>query len=302
MSDTEESLQQQLDHAVAEGGAYETLRNRLNTQGERLQQLTDQLNQQRLQEFGSSQLATLARIRIRTENNCLARDIVQVGDLLLFGYNVFLGLKRETAVSDVFSLYRLVDQPVDQQQRDAEPVPLAGTFLDQPRFLQDFNELYTYYKSARLTQLLVKESTLLACFQIGNKLSDIRVFRWSLSSDREQITYIDNRGEKEIALPPQYDFEWQRATRDQIVPGAHPHINILDQVFVETINGDLTLKIENNTEDGLGIYREEVLDKDQSLNDALFDYAQLGSLILLKILPYREEQWRYLVYNSLTHQ
>lgn len=29
-------------------------------------------------------------------------------------------------------------------------------------------------------------------------------------------------------------------------------------------------------------------------------YAQVGSLILLKILPYRETEFRYLVYNTLT--
>ena len=46
--------------------------------------------------------------------------------------------------------------------------------------------------------------------------------------------------------------------------GVFPHINILDTVFVETTGGDLTVKCENNTEDGLGIYREAVLDKNQS--------------------------------------
>ncbi|MCV5753992.1 DNA repair ATPase, partial [Escherichia coli] len=67
-----------------------------------------------------------------------------------------------------------------------------------------------------------------------------------------------------------------------------------------TIGGDLTIKVENNTEVGLGIYREEVMDKTQSLDDAQVEFARLGSLLLLKVLPYREEQWRYLVFNSLT--
>ena len=112
MSDAPAATQTQdvLDKAVAEGGAYEVLHKRLQDQGQRLRQTTEQLNRQRLEEFGSSQMEVIGRVRIRTENNCIARDIVQVGDCLLFGYNVFLGLKKETRVEDVFSFYRLVEQ------------------------------------------------------------------------------------------------------------------------------------------------------------------------------------------------
>ena len=126
------------------------------------------------------------------------------------------------------------------------------------------------------------------------------MFRWSISSDGSEVRYIDNRGERDIALPAPFDFEWQRATREMVVEGRFPHLNILDTLFVETIGGDLTIKVENNTEVGLGIYREEVMDKTQSLDDAQVEFARLGSLLLLKVLPYREEQWRYLVFNSLT--
>ncbi|MNF34010.1 ATPase involved in DNA repair [compost metagenome] len=44
------------------------------------------------------------------------------------------------------------------------------------------------------------------------------------------------------------------------------------------------------------------MDKTQSLDDAQIEFARLGSLILLKVLPYREEQWRYLVFNCLTRR
>src|SRR5690606_2915593 len=63
-----------------------------------------------------------------------------------------------------------------------------------------------------------------------------------------------------------------------------------------------TVKIENNTEEGQGIYSEPVDSPDQSLDDATIQYARVGSLILLKILPYREETWRYLVFNTRTEQ
>ncbi|TBU71867.1 DNA repair ATPase [Phytopseudomonas daroniae] len=301
MSDAQAENTQQdiLDKAVAEGGAYEVLHKRLQEQGLRLRQNTEALNEQRLQEFGSSQMEVTGRVRIRTENNCIARDIVQVGDWLLFGYNVFLGLKKETSVADVFSLYRLVEGP---EGYEAESIPLDGTFLAQSGFVNDFNELYTYYKNTRLLQLAIRDGKLLASFQIGERITDIRVFRWSLSLDGKDVRYIDNRGERDIALPAPFDFEWQKTTRDMTVNGRFPHLNILDTVFVETVGGDLTIKIENNTESGQGIYREEVMDKTQSLDDAQVEFAALGSLILLKILPYREEQWRYLVFNRLTRK
>lgn len=295
----QEQQQSSLDNAVAEGGAYEILRKRLTVLGQELHQKTETLNIQRLSEFGKSDMSIIGRIRIRTENNCIARDIVRFGDWLLFGYNVFLGLKRETKIEDVFSLYQLVERDGNYE---ADAVELGGTFLHIERFVQDFSELYTYYKNAQLLQLVERDGKLLASFQIGERVSDIRVFRWSISSDKKTITYIDNRGERDIALPPAYDFEWKETTREDIVNGRFPHVNILDTVFVETIGGDLTIKCENNTNDGLGIYREDVIDKNQSINDAKIEYAQVGTLILLKILPYREESSRYLVYNTLTQK
>ena len=142
MSDTQAATPAQdvLDKAVAEGGAYEVLHKRLLEQGQRLRQTAERLNASRLEEFGDSQMDVIGRVRIRTENNCIARDIVQVGDCLLFGYNVFIGLRKETGVADVFSLYRLVE---GSEGYEAEPVPLGDSFLAAPGFVNDFNELYT---------------------------------------------------------------------------------------------------------------------------------------------------------------
>ena len=287
-----------VDKAVAEGGAYEVLRKRLTEQGGRLRTHAEALNAQRLQEFGGSRMEVVGRLRIRTEHNCVARDIVQVGDGLLFGYNVFIGLKKETRIEDIFSLYRLVEGP---EGYDITPVDAATSFLGEPAFVKEFAELHAYYKNARLLQLVVRDGKLLASFQIGERIEDIRVFRWQIEVDGS-VRYIDNRGERDIALPAAYDFEWTRATRELAVNGRHPHLNILDTVFVETTGGDLTVKIENNTEDGQGIYREPVDDQTQSLDDAQIEFARVGSLILLRVLPYRESQWRHLVYNTLSRK
>jgi hypothetical protein len=69
-------------------------------------------------------------------------------------------------------------------------------------------------------------------------------------------------------------------------------------VFVETVGGDLTIKIENNTDSGEGIYAEDVENKDQTLDDGEIYYAVVGNLILLKIRPYQERDFRYIVYSD----
>ena len=282
--------------AALESSSFDLLRARLGEHGKALLEKAGALNEARLAEFGRQEMVLRSRTRARTENNCAARDLVLVGDVLLFGYNVFIGLRQETKVSDVFGLYRL---RLDGEQAELDPLPLEQTFLDDPRFLLEFKELYSYYKNAQLIQLRVHQGKLLAAFKIGERFADMRVFRWNLA-DNGVATYIDNRGERDIALPPTHDFEWVPTTREQHVLGKHPHVNILDTLFVETVGGDLTVKIEDNTETGLGIYSEPVEDRNQSLNDGEIAYAAVGELILLRIKPYRETDCRYLVFNRRT--
>ncbi len=288
-----------LNSAMSEGGSYEVIRQRLISQGRALQSATEKLNSARQAEFGRFEMQVISRVRMRTEHTCVARDLVQVGDYLLLGYNVFIGLKTDTHVGDVFSLYK---KNHGEGSVDFHPEPLADTFLNEARFVADFEELHRYYKNAKLLQLVVGHNKLLAAFQIGERLEDLRVFRWAIQQNGSttSLSYIDNRGERDLLPPPAFDFTWLSTGREHHVQGRHPHINIANQIFVETINGDLTIKVENNTEDGLGIYREDVNDKTQSLDDARIEYAQCGDLILLKIRPYREENWRYLVFNTLT--
>jgi MoxR-like ATPase len=298
MPDTTATPVTTADPAIADNGSYELLNKRLAAQGDVLLRKAQTLNEARLAEFGQSEQALVLRTRARTDNNCVARDIVRIGDVLLFGYNVFIGLRKETAVSDVFALYRLAGEG---EAEELQSVPIAHSFLDDPRFTSDFRELYAYYKQATLTQLRVTHDKLLAGFQIGQQLHDRRVFRWQIERDGS-IRYLDNRGERDIALPASHDFEWTATTREDQVGGRYPHVNILDTVFVETTGGDLTIKVENNTETGLGIYSEPVEDKNQSLADAEIAYAKLGLLVLLRVRPYREQASRYLVFNTRTRQ
>jgi hypothetical protein len=283
------------------GGSYEVIRGRLIGTATALAERAEALNQRRRQEFGGQDLTLLATERIRTANNCVPRDIVPVDRHLLVGFNVFMGLKQERAVGDVFSLHRFAQ--LADGGFDLEEVTRAEAhgFLEDPKFTKDFEDLFKFFKDARLTALARREARLLATFQTGQTARDVKVLRFAVDA-AEKITYLDSRGEGDVPKVPAHDFAWTRAERERFVTGRHPHVNVLDEVFVETVGGDLTVKVENNTEDGQGIYRESVDEPTQSLDDAEFHFARVGALVLLKVLPYRETAYRYLVFNTNTKQ
>jgi hypothetical protein len=285
--------------AALTGGNYEVLRARLSAAGAELAKRADALNARRKQVFGSTEPQLVATERVRTEHNCAPVDIVEVGQHLLIGYNVFLGLKSETKLADVFALHRFEKNGGEAYDTSALAVPewLAGPDLER-----DFGNLYRYYRDARLIQLVKRDTQLLAVFQAGATWKDIKVLKWRIEPNGA-VKYVDDRGDRDYAglFPQPYDFEWREVTRDDQVSGKHPHYNILDQLFVECVHGDLTIKIEDNTETGQGIYSEPVEDLNQSLDDAKIYYAPIGKsggLVLLKILPFRETVWRYLVFDT----
>lgn len=275
-----------------DSGAYEVLRERLGAQARELGRRAEGLNSRRVETFGAMELRLTRTERIRTENNCVPRDIVSVGgDRLLFGHNVFLGLRPKTAVADVFALH---DAELNRLPEDAVP-----GLLDDPAFLREFEALYRYYRDAHLLQLRRVDGKLLAVFQTGEKAGDIRVLRWSLTPDGD-ARFLDARGERDHVFPPSHDVEWTATTRDDHVLGRHPHISVGGEVFVETTGGTLTVKVEDNTGTGEGIHSEPVDEPLQSLADADVEYARVGPLILLRIRPYKEEAFRHLVYNTAT--
>lgn len=275
-----------------EAGTYEIIRNRLAKAGRGLQGRLDQLNAARKEVFGAIETKLLSTEHISTDNSCIARDIISIGDRFIFGYNVHIGLKSQIALEDVFAIYRM-----------EAGNPLARESLDLIRnetFERDFQELFKYYKNTVFTKFSIIGPHLFMVFRVGKSVTDIKVFKWQV--DDNVITYLDSRSEHEYRFPPQHDFDWKRTHRDMHFHGRHPHVSIEDRLFVETVGGDLTIKVENNTESGLGIYREDVVNADQTLDDAEFFYAIVGNLILLKIRPYQEEAWRYFVYCEKNQQ
>ena len=270
-----------------EGGTYEIIRNRLDTQSQELRSRLDVLNDKRKEIFGSVETALINNERISTDNNCIAQDIVTIGEKFMFGYNVVLGLKSSMNIDDVFAVYHYQDNTF--VRGDLE-------LINDEEFNGHFNDLFKYYKKAHFVKFSTKGPYLYIVFRQSDSVNDLKVFKWQIEGDK--LHYIDDRSVHEYQYPPQHEFEWKRTTRDMHREGKHSHISIEDRVFVETTGGDLTIKVEDNTADGSGLYAEPVDHQDQTLDDAEIHYSIIGSLILLKIKPYQEKEFRYIVYNE----
>jgi MoxR-like ATPase len=275
------------DTGQIRNGTYEILRHRLAQHGQDLRSRIEKLNQARKEVFGGVETRLLSSQRISTNNNCVPRDMVTVGDRVLFGYNVFVGLRAETTLEDVFALYQWKDGTFAASSLEA---------IRDPQFVADFQNLYRYYRRTAFAKFSVIGNHLHMVFRVGHEVTDVKTFKWLIEGDT--LHYVDARSEHEYVFPPQHQFEWRRTTQDMIRPGKNAHISIEDRVFVETVGGDLTIKIEDNTETGEGIYAEPVDNPDQTLSDAEIYYALVGHVILLKVRPYEEKRFRYILYNE----
>ncbi|WP_298953503.1 DNA repair ATPase [uncultured Nonlabens sp.] len=282
------------DTRQLDSGTYEIIQSRLLKQKNDLQQRLHALNEERKKVFGSLETRLIANDRVNTENNCIARDIVTIGKYSIFGYNVHLGLRTEMQLSDVFSIYEFDRDGVDGDALRFRESGNKLNLITDSIFQTDFENLYKYYRNTIFSKFAIMGNYLHMVFQLSDSVTDIKTFKWLITDDGLQ--YVDNRSEHEYRFPAQYGFQWKEAGRDNQRAGVHGHVSILDKVFVETIGGDLTIKVEDNTDDGQGIYREDVEHRDQTLDDGQYRYADLGNLIVLEIKPFQEEP-RYFVYN-----
>ncbi|MER7484406.1 DNA repair ATPase [Streptomyces sp. NPDC126497] len=277
---------------AADGGAYQVLRDRLADRAAELAGRAEALNHRRAEEFGAPELRLTGTERLRTGRTAVPRDIVAVGDVLLFGYDTRPRPEAGTAVGDVLAPH---DRDLNRLPDDAVP-----GLLDDPGFVREFAALHRYYRQARLLRLRRVDGRLLAVFQTGEKAGDIRVLRWTIPEDGRSAVFLDARGDRDHARTPPAGVTWTPATREDHVLGRHPHVSVRGEVFVDTLGGTLTVKTENDTDTPDGVHSEPVDEPLQSLADAEIAHARVGPLILLRILPYKESDHRHLVFNTLT--
>ena len=143
-----------------EGDSYEIIKKRLHSQSQALLERIDRLNNKRKEIFGALDNRLLGQEQIITDANCIPRDMTPLGNRLLFGYQIYVGLKTTPKISDVFSLYNFKDNKF-------EPAP--PDFLEDPGFVRDFNDLYNYYKNSRFNTFQQDEARILMIFRIGKE-------------------------------------------------------------------------------------------------------------------------------------
>nr|WP_238420421.1 DNA repair ATPase [Streptomyces taklimakanensis] len=271
------------------------------------------LDDRRTAAFGGAGFELAGVARLDTGQPRVPCDLVQVGGMLLLGANPPVGHGRATGVDDVFTLHRPVSDTATggtgaPSFRAADPGAVPG-LLDDPRLHRDVEELYRYYRQARLLRLRRTGPLLLAVFRTGERVADIRVLRWRVEPDGT-VAYLDAEGERDHLDHPgratasarfAHEIEWTTAGREDHVTGRHPHVAVAGgELYVSTVGGSLTVKTVDDTETAEGVHSEPVDDPLQSLADAEIAHARVGPLVLLRVLPYNETVHRHLVFNTRT--
>jgi len=275
-----------------EGGAYEAIRQRLQREGDKLREQLGKLDEQRTEVFGARKLELKKPDRVSTQYNCEPRDMIQLGDSrFLFGFNVNLGLKQGE-LSDVFAVYEF--DKAEEKFREGDL-----SCLDNAEFKELFDRLYKINPEATFHRFSLVGNFLYMIFRTGRSVDDIATYKWRYVDG--EIAFEDDRSTPEYlaqGFPEQYNFKWKTPSTSALRHGDNPHVSIEDRVFVDCVGGDLTIKVEDNTDTGEGIYAEEVEDRNQKVGDAEVQYAIHGSLILLKMTPFRETEARCFIFNE----
>lgn len=279
--------------AVQDGGGYSILKRRLEPQAAFIEQQLSALNDQRAATFGGSKTAIEGNINLLTENNCVPVDMAKVGGVLLMGFDARVGMKKRLQIDDLLATYRITSE---QDGLQANQVALQETFLADPRFIKEMTHLLEYNADCSLRQISFQEKSLKIVFMANEKSQSMHVFTFSeVGNDIVyQGTSMKSGHHKRVS------DGWIKTTDKDHVGGVSPHVSINDKLFVETIGGDLTIKLENNTETGEGIYSEPVSNKYQNINDAEFAYIDLGDLVLLRVLPLQEPKHRYFIFSNIS--
>ena len=288
--------------------SYDLLRERLIGVARRLNATASSLNEQRTAVFSPQAMALAEQDRIHTEAACLPRDAVSVGDLMLLGYNIPPGLNSNRTLREVFALFRLVRKT--EVDWDVVPVNVEDSvwFLADNAFQRDFGEIYKYYADARLVSLGTVGDELRMTFGIGTSTADVRTLRWRMPipGTDDLPTYLDAYGEEEGHADATFDFSWTPIGREAMAGGRWPHLNVLDTLFIGASKGVLDFRIDDPlaalADGGRSISTDRVAESEADVAEHRVAAAKIGDLLLVRVLPYREETERYYAYSRLSRR
>lgn len=279
---------------IAGSATFEVVLARLLKEADALEAEAARLDAHRKDVFGAVGYSLLQGDKITTAHACIPQDMTELGQgRFLFGFNVSFGLVDKTTPSDVFAVYRRNEQ-AGTFHEDEAPEMFAGR-----EFLENFDRLYRVYQRVTFAKFSETKTHLYMVFRTGEAEGDLAVFKWRYAPGG-RLEFADGRAEADYRASerPSHHFAWRTPDRDSFRYGDFPHVSIENRVFVDCTGGDLTLKIEDNTSTGAGIYAEPVEDAKQKIDDAEISYAVLGHLVLLRIRPYKERAYRYFIFND----
>jgi ATPase involved in DNA repair/ATPase family associated with various cellular activities (AAA) len=307
-SDTASSSSPADQSEVTSVTSYDLLRERLAAVADRLAGVASGLNDERSSVFAPQPMTLAEQDRVHTEAACLPRDAISVGDLMVLGTNIPNGLQTKRDVFDVFSVYRLVRKT----ETDWDVIPLPADdqrwFLKSPEFQRDFHEIYRYYADARLVSLGISGDELRMTFGIGTAESDVRTLRWRMPrpGTNDTPTYLDAYGEEDGHAEASFDFSWTTIGREHLVDGRWAHLNVYDSLFIGATKGTLEFRIDDPlvalSEGGRTVGSDKIAESEADIAEHRISAAKVGDLILLRVLPYREEADRYYVYSRLSRR
>ena len=283
---------------VVPASTYQLLRNRLHAVADRLQAAADEVNQSRAEAFATVPLALAEQDRLRTEQPSQPRDVIGLGDLLLFGFNIGGSLGRTRTVHDAFSLFRVQRAAATDWNFNEVPQDDPASFLTDAGFVRDLGELFTYYADTRLLKLQVVGNRLLMVFSVGSNDGDVRILRWQLDANGVP-SYIDAYGDHDLATTAVFDFTWTEAARELIAEGRWRHYAIDGALYIGIEKQQLEFRIDDVVVGGRTVHTEP-LAEEQAIDELNIAYASLGDVLLVKVQPYREAAARFYIYNRLT--
>ena len=109
--------------------------------------------------------------------------------------------------------------------------------------------------------------------RIGNPIDDFKTFKWRITGDGT-LEYLGNRSDHECRYPELVGVPVETRPPGHAARRASIRTSRSRTACLwKPIGGDLTIKIEDNTATGQGIYAEPVDDPDQTLDDAEILYA-----------------------------
>lgn len=275
-------------------GSYDLLRRRVATQVSELERVAQDIDATRVEAFGSVGLSLSGADRLASDLACLPRDIVRIGDLLLLGFNIDVELSVQLP-EQVFALYSVADINSDKPSLSLVQPDDERNFLSEPAFREEFDKLVRFYGKARFSDLRTTQNQLLAVFQVGDRVDDVRVFRWALTGEgaNKRATFTDGRGERDYTWPEPHDQEWSSSTREDQRAGAHPVVSVLDEVFIGFRGGRLQLRVETGEGGSHPEIDESITNSGQSLADIGVDYLTIGDILLIRVRLYEEEPRTY---------